>query len=77
LLFIPLHRRILKKLDLAKQSLVKQIDEIIYLLTKTQFDAHISKKDLGGDPCMAMMREMFKSGHFEYLDNIALIKENV
>jgi hypothetical protein len=26
---------------------------------------------------MAMMKEMFKSWHFEYLDNIAIIKENV
>jgi len=26
---------------------------------------------------MALMREMFKSGHFEYLDNIPIIKENV
>ncbi|MDR0649994.1 MAG: hypothetical protein LBG59_00885 [Candidatus Peribacteria bacterium] len=57
--------------------LVQQIDEVIYLLTKAQYESHISKKDIGGDPCMAMMKEMFKSGHFEYLDNIALIKENV
>jgi hypothetical protein len=26
---------------------------------------------------MAMMKEMFKSGHFEYLDNISVIKEDV
>ncbi|MDR2416394.1 MAG: hypothetical protein LBD75_07550 [Candidatus Peribacteria bacterium] len=26
---------------------------------------------------MAMMKEMFKSGHFEYLDNISVIKTNV
>ena len=76
-LFIPIHRTILKKLNRAKQELVKQIDEIIYLLTKAQYESHISKKELGGDPCMAMMKEMFKSGHFEYLDNIAIIKENV
>jgi hypothetical protein len=76
-LFIPLHRKILKKLEIAKQELVKQIDKIIYLLTKTQYASKISKKELGGDPCMALMREMFKSGHFEYLDNIPIIKENV
>jgi dihydroxyacid dehydratase/phosphogluconate dehydratase len=68
---------LLKNLHITKQKLVQQIDEVIYLLTKTQYESHISKKDLGGDPCMAMMKEMFKSGHFEYLDNIALIKENV
>jgi hypothetical protein len=76
-LFIPLHRTLLKRLHIAKQKLVHQIDEVIYLLTKTQYDSHISKKDLGGDPCMAMMKEMFKSGHFEYLDNISLIQDNV
>lgn len=74
---MPIHRNILKKLDTAKQELVKQIDEIIYLLAKYQYESHISKRELGGDPHMAMMKEMFKSGHFEYLDNIAIIKENV
>jgi len=77
ILFIPLHRKIIKKLEIAKQELVKNIDEIIYFLTKSQYESKISKKELGGDPCMALMREMFKSGHFEYLDNIAIIKENV
>jgi hypothetical protein len=42
-----------------------------------QYDSRISERDLGGDPHMAMMKEMFKSGHFEYLDNIPLIRENV
>jgi hypothetical protein len=76
-LFIPLHRHLLTKLERVKQELVKQIDEIIYLLAKVQYDAHISRKEFGGDPHMAMMKEMFKSGHFEYLDNIPLIRENV
>jgi len=74
---MPIHRKILKKLHIAKQELVKYIDEIIYLLAKYQHASKISKKELGGDPHMAMMTEMFKSGHFEYLDNISLIKENV
>lgn len=73
----PLHRKILKKLHLAKQELVKNIDEIIYLLAKDQYASHISKRELWGDPHMAMMKEMFKSWHFEYLDNIEIIKTNV
>jgi hypothetical protein len=72
-----LHRKLLKKHNQTKKLLVKQIDEIIYLLARVQYVAPISKKELGGDPHMAMMKEMFKTGHFEYLDNIALIKENV
>ena len=74
---MPLHRKVLTKLNTAKQELVKNIDEIIYLLAKYQYASRISKRDLGGDPHMAMMTEMFKSGHFEYLDNISLIQENV
>ncbi|MDR3169730.1 MAG: hypothetical protein LBU27_08600 [Candidatus Peribacteria bacterium] len=64
-------------MEVAKKGLVQQIDEIIYSLAKTQYAAHISKKALGGDPHLAMMKEMFKSGNFEYLQNISLIKENV
>ncbi|MDR2190779.1 MAG: hypothetical protein LBP53_06485 [Candidatus Peribacteria bacterium] len=77
MLFIPLHRKLLKRLQLTKQTLVQTVDEVIYLLAKAQYESKISKKDLGGDPHMAMMKEMFKSGHFEYLNNIALIQENV
>jgi hypothetical protein len=76
-LFLPLHRKLLKKLTTTKHLLVQRIDEIIYLLTKAQYESHISKKDLGGDPCMALMKEMFQSGNFEYLDNIAIIRENI
>jgi hypothetical protein len=76
-LFLPLHRKILRNLENAKKRLVKQIDEIIYSLAKTQYESHISRKELGGDPHMAMMKEMFKSGSFEYLNNISIIKENV
>lgn len=61
LLFIPLHRYLLKKLHLAKRLLVKQVDEIIYLLAKAQYSSGISERELGGDPHMAMMKEMFKS----------------
>ncbi|MDR0369083.1 MAG: hypothetical protein LBH96_00680 [Candidatus Peribacteria bacterium] len=61
LIILPFHRNILKKLHSAKQELVKNIDEIIYLLAKHQYESHISKRELGGDPHMAMMKEMFKS----------------
>jgi hypothetical protein len=77
LILIPLHRKLLKKLRRLQETFVHQIDEIIYLLAKTQYASQISERDLGGDPHMAMMKEMFKSGHFEYLDNLAVIQANV
>lgn len=69
-----MHRRILRSLTKIKQSLVKEVDEVIYLLAKAQYQSKISKQVLGGDPHFAMMQEMFKSGNFEYLENIEVIR---
>ena len=77
ILFLPLHRWILRKINKSKQDLVKEVDEVIYLLAKSQYESHISKQQLGGDPHFAMMKEMFKSGSFEYLDNVDAIKNLV
>ena len=75
--FIPCHRALCKKIHTAKQELVQQIDEMIYLLAKAQYESAISRQALGGDPHMAMMGEMFRSWHFEYLDNISVIRTNI
>ncbi|MDD2537590.1 MAG: hypothetical protein PHU61_03830 [Candidatus Absconditabacteria bacterium] len=76
-IFLPLHRKILRSLKKAEQDLVQLVDKIIYLLSKAQYQSNISKRDLGGDPCMALMKEIFRSGNFNYLDNIPRIKEDV
>lgn len=77
MIFLPLHRKLLNHLEQTKKGLVQQIDEIIYALAKTQYAAHISRKVLGGDPHMALMKELFKSGSFEYFNTISIIKENL
>lgn len=76
LIFLPLHRYSLRKVTEAKKKLTNSVDEVIYLLSKAQYS--LSEKEiLQYDPCFALMKTMFWSGHFEYIDNLDTIKENV
>ncbi len=76
LIFLPLHRYSLRKVKEAKQTLTSLVDEVIYLLSKAQYSL-LEKETLQYDPCFALMKTMFWSGHFEYIDNLDTIKENV
>lgn len=75
LVIIPLHRLILRRISSTKQNLVQQMDEVIYLLAKAQYSSNISEQDLWWDPHFAMMKEMFQSAKFEYLDNVPRLKD--
>ena len=76
LIFLPLHRLSLKKEKKAKQDLINSVDKLIYLLSKAQYSLS-EQQALKFDPCFALMKTMFGSGHFEYIDNLDTIKENV
>ena len=76
IIFLPLHRYSLRKVVDAKKQLTDSVDEIIYLLSKDQYSLS-EKETLQYDPCFALMKTMFWSGHFEYIDNLDTIKENV
>ena len=76
LIFLPLHRLSLKKEKQAKQDLVNSVDRLIFLLSKAQYSLS-QQQTLKYDPCFALMKTMFESGHFEYIDNLDTIKENV
>ena len=76
LIFLPLHRLSLKKVLKAKQNLTDSVDRLIYLLSKAQYSLS-EKQALQYDPCFALMKTMFGSWHFEYVDNLDTIKENV
>ena len=76
LIFLPLHRFILRNVKKAKQNLTTSVDEVIYLLSKAQYSLS-EEQALKFDPCFALIRTMFWSGHFEYIDNLDAIKENV
>lgn len=76
LIFFPLHRLSLKNVKKAKQNLTTSVDEVIYLLAKAQYSLS-EQQSLKYDPCFALIRTMFWSGHFEYIDNLDTIKENV
>ena len=76
LIFLPLHRLSLKRVLKAKKDLVNSVDRVIYLLSKAQYSLS-EEQTLKYDPCFALMKTMFGSGHFEYIDNLDTIKENV
>jgi len=76
LIFLPLHRLSLKKVLKAKKDLIDSVDKVIYLLSKAQYSLS-EEQTLKYDPCFALMKTMFWSGNFEYVDNIDTIKENV
>ena len=76
LIFLPLHRLSLKNILKSKKSLTDSVDKVIYQLSKAQYSLS-EKQTLQYDPCFALIRTMFWSGHFEYIDNIDVIKENV
>ena len=76
LIFLPLHRLSLKKVEKAKKNLVDSVDRLIYLLSKAQYKL-TEQQTLKYDPCFALMKTMFWSWHFEYIDNLDTIRENV
>ena len=76
LLFLPLHRLSLRNVKKSKQDLVNSVDRVIYLLSRAQYSLS-EQQALKFDPCFALMKTMFRSGHFEYIDNLDTIKENV
>ena len=76
LIFLPLHRLSLKNVIKAKKNLIDSVDKVIYSLSKAQYSL-AEQQELKYDPCFALMKTMFGSGHFEYVDNIDTIKENV
>ena len=76
LIFLPLHRLSLKNVLKSKKNLVDSVDKVIYLLSKAQYSLS-EEQTLKYDPCFALMKTMFGSGNFEYVDNIDTIKENV
>jgi len=76
LVFLPLHRLSLRNVLKTKKDLTDSVDKVIYLLSKAQYSLS-ENQALKYDPCFALMKTMFGSGHFEYVDNIDTIKENV
>ena len=76
LVILPLHRLSVNKVKKAKQDLVNSVDRVIYLLSKAQYSL-TEHQALQYDPCFALMKTMFGSWHFEYIDNLDTIKENV
>ena len=75
-IFLPLHRLSLSKVKKAKQDLINSVDKLIYLLSRAQYSLS-EQQTLQYDPCFALMKTMFWTWHFEYIDNLDTIKDNV
>lgn len=75
LIFLPLHRLSLKNVIKSKKNLIDSVDKVIYLLSKAQYSLS-EEQTMKYDPCFALMKTMFGSWHFEYIDNLDTIKEN-
>ena len=76
LIFLPLHRLSLRNVLKTKKNLTDSVDRVIYLLSKAQYSLS-EQQALKYDPCFALIKTMFWSWHFEYVDNLDTIKENV
>lgn len=76
LIFLPLHRLSLRNVLKTKKNLTDSVDKVIYLLSKAQYSL-TEEQTLKYDPCFALIKTMFWSGHFEYIENLDTIKENV
>lgn len=76
-LVIPLQRMLKKKKIRLQQSLVEEVDEMIYLLAKTQHHKGIDLTALGGNPNIALMKSIFTKGKCDYIESAFLILDNM
>ena len=76
-IIIPLHRMYKKKKLWLQKSLVIAVDEMIYLLAKTQHLKQLDLKALGWNPNVALMKSIFTKGNSDYIQGSFLILDNV
>lgn len=50
---------------------------MIYLLAKAQHFKYLDLKALGGNPHIALMKDIFKKGEYNYLQSAFLILDNM
>jgi len=76
-IIIPIHKR-LKKARLKKeQEIVKDVDEMIYLLAKAQHEMNIDVRKLWWNPNIALMKSIFTKWECDYVKSTYLILDNI
>ncbi len=76
-LVIPFQRMLKKRKIRLQQTLVEQVDEMIYLLAKAQHYKQLDLKALGGNPNIALMKSIFTKGNCDYIQSAFLILDNM
>jgi hypothetical protein len=76
-IIIPIHKK-LKKTRLKKeQEIVKDVDEMIYLLAKAQHEMNIDVRKLWWNPNIALMKSIFTKWECDYVKSTYLILDNI
>ncbi len=76
-IIIPIHKK-LKKTRLKKeQEIVKDVDEMIYLLAKAQHEMNIDVRKLWWNPNIALMKSIFTKWEYDYVKSTYLILDNI
>ena len=76
-IIIPLHCMYKKKKFWLQKSLVIAVDEMIYLLARTQHLKQLDLKALEWNPNIALMKSIFTKGNSDYIQSSFLILDNV
>ena len=77
LIIIPIHRNLRKKRLIKEQEIVKDVDEMIYLLAKAQHEMNIDIRKLWWNPNIALMKSIFTKWECDYIKSTFLILDNI
>jgi hypothetical protein len=75
--FVPLHKHFRKKRIIKEQEIVKDVDEMIYLLAKAQHEMDIDIRKLWWNPNIALMKSIFTKGECDYIKSTFVILDNI
>ena len=76
-IIIPIHKRFRKARLKKEQEIVKDVDEMIYLLAKAQHEMNIDIRKLWWNPNIALMKSIFTKWECDYVKSTSLILDNI
>ena len=76
-ILIPIHKKFRKKRLEKEKEIVKEVDEMIYLLAKSQHEMNIDIRKLWWNPNIALMKSIFTKGECNYVKSTFLILDNI
>ena len=76
-IIIPIHKRFKKARIKKEKEIVKDVDEMIYLLAKAQHEMNIDIRKLWWNPNIALMKSIFTKWGCDYVKSTYLILDNI